>query len=287
MRTSRSCGTRFGASVVAAALLGALLPVLSVAASAMPSAGAAAASAAAVGSDVTIYTGAGIVSPKDIAVGPDGALWFTNGSGPNFDSIGRITTGGSVTHYTGAGINDPGGIAVGSDGALWFTNQGNGSIGRITTAGTVTNYTGAEHQRPGGDRGGARRGAVVHERLSAPTRSGGSRPPGRSRTTPTRASAARSGSRSGPTGPCGSPTTATTRSGGSPPPGRSPTTPTRASAPVGDHGRARRGPVVHQPRNNSIGRITTAGTVTNYTDPSISDPVGIAVGPDGALWFTN
>jgi len=27
--------------------------------------------------------------------------------------------------------------------------------------------------------------------------------------------------------------------------------------------------------------------VTNYTDPSIADPLGIAAGPDGALWFTN
>jgi hypothetical protein len=39
--------------------------------------------------------------------------------------------------------------------------------------------------------------------------------------------------------------------------------------------------------NNSIGRITTSGTVTNYTDPSIDDPYGITSGPDGALWFTN
>jgi hypothetical protein len=35
------------------------------------------------------------------------------------------------------------------------------------------------------------------------------------------------------------------------------------------------------------GRITTAGVVTNYADPSISSPEGITAGPDGALWFTN
>lgn len=39
--------------------------------------------------------------------------------------------------------------------------------------------------------------------------------------------------------------------------------------------------------NSSIGRITTAGVVTNYTDPSIAGPEGIAAGSDGALWFTN
>jgi streptogramin lyase len=39
--------------------------------------------------------------------------------------------------------------------------------------------------------------------------------------------------------------------------------------------------------NNSIGRITTSGVVSNYTDTSISNPRWIAAGPDGALWFTN
>ncbi len=46
--------------------------------------------------------------------------------------------------------------------------------------------------------------------------------------------------------------------------------------------------MVHQRRaNNSIGRITTAGVVTNYTGPGIAGPTGITAGPDGALWFTN
>ena len=38
---------------------------------------------------------------------------------------------------------------------------------------------------------------------------------------------------------------------------------------------------------HSIGRITTTGDVTHYTDPSIRYPGQIAAGPDGALWFTN
>jgi virginiamycin B lyase len=37
----------------------------------------------------------------------------------------------------------------------------------------------------------------------------------------------------------------------------------------------------------SIGRITTSGLVTIYTDPTIYDPSGITAGPDGALWFIN
>ena len=39
--------------------------------------------------------------------------------------------------------------------------------------------------------------------------------------------------------------------------------------------------------SDSIGRITTAGTVTTYTGTGTSGPDGIAAGPDGALWFTN
>jgi virginiamycin B lyase len=39
--------------------------------------------------------------------------------------------------------------------------------------------------------------------------------------------------------------------------------------------------------NDSIGRITTGGVVTNYTGTAISEPAGITAGPDGALWFTN
>jgi streptogramin lyase len=35
-----------------------------------------------------------------------------------------------------------------------------------------------------------------------------------------------------------------------------------------------------------IGCITTSGTITQYTLPSVSRPSGIATGPDGALWFT-
>ena len=57
--------------------------------------------------------------------------------------------------------------------------------------------------------------------------------------------------------------------------------------PDGDHGGAGRRPLVHNNNNNSIGRITTGGVITSYTDPSINGPYGITAGPDGALWFTN
>lgn len=39
--------------------------------------------------------------------------------------------------------------------------------------------------------------------------------------------------------------------------------------------------------NDTVGRITTSGTVSSYPGPGISDLGAIAVGPDGTLWFTN
>ena len=38
---------------------------------------------------------------------------------------------------------------------------------------------------------------------------------------------------------------------------------------------------------NKIGRITTAGAITEHAVPTAgSDPEDITTGPDGALWFT-
>ena len=38
---------------------------------------------------------------------------------------------------------------------------------------------------------------------------------------------------------------------------------------------------------HSIGRISTGGVVSHYTNPEIASPLGITAGPDGALWFDN
>ena len=78
----------------------------------------------------------------------------------------------------------------------------------------------------------------------------------------------RTTSRPGPTAPCGSPTARTTRSGTSPPRASSPTTP----APTIDRPEAiTAGPDgalwFNNAINNSIGRITISGVVTNYTGP--------------------
>jgi streptogramin lyase len=100
--------------------------------------------------EVTCFTDPHIFYPASIAVGPDGALWFTNFGyepcegplGCGGRTIGRITTAGVVSTYEDPAIHDPSGIASGPDGAVWFTNaEANSSIGRITPEGVVTSFT--------------------------------------------------------------------------------------------------------------------------------------------------
>lgn len=75
-------------------------------------------------------------------VGPDGALWFTEGDSTGSDKIGRITTAGAITETAiPTAYAAPAGIALGSDGALWFTESVSNKIGRITTAGAITETT--------------------------------------------------------------------------------------------------------------------------------------------------
>jgi len=84
--------------------------------------------------------------PSGIAVGPDGALWFTEQSG---DNIGRITTSGAFLEYpVPTPDSRPTGIAAGSDGALWFTETTSYKIGRIGTTGGILEYALAGLQFP-------------------------------------------------------------------------------------------------------------------------------------------
>jgi virginiamycin B lyase len=76
--------------------------------------------------------------PSSIALGPDGALWFTEGRD---DEIGRITASGDITEYPlPSSQTFSGDIVAGPDGALWFSESGAGKLGRITTAGEITEY---------------------------------------------------------------------------------------------------------------------------------------------------
>jgi hypothetical protein len=112
-----------------------------------------------VGNPVSIFALTGsycdtfVDGPQNIVAGPDGALWFEN----RFTGfIGRITTSGTLTTFPdpvpevfgGPVLRGP--LVVGPDGSLWFTNTATsdgpntcvaGSIGRMTTSGNVTLFT--------------------------------------------------------------------------------------------------------------------------------------------------
>lgn len=214
-----------------------------------------------IGRSVVLYQNAGSI-PTDIAVGPDGALWYTNAGGIGQSSIGRITTSGSVTIYTSSLISDASGIAVGPDGALWFTNMtggeyGTGSIGRISTDGTVTAFNDPTVQYPTGITSGPD-GALWFCNSGSLSNEGSI---GRITV---------EGSVSSFTDPTiGHPADITTGPDGALWFTNSASTPGMTS------------------NTGSIGRITTAGVVSDYVDPTIDSPFFITIGPDGALWFTN
>jgi virginiamycin B lyase len=63
--------------------------------------------------------------PSLITTGPDGALWFTRA-----DAIARLTTQGEVTGFP---VEQPYGIVAGPDGALWYTATD--TVGRLALDG--------------------------------------------------------------------------------------------------------------------------------------------------------
>ena len=75
-----------------------------------------------------LTSGAG---PLNMTAGPDGALWFTESGG---DKIGRITTTGMVSEFPiPTGGSQPVGIVAGPDAGIWFTEGQGNKIGRIAT----------------------------------------------------------------------------------------------------------------------------------------------------------
>src|SRR4051812_38088485 len=104
----------------------------------------------------TEYPVASGAALRDMAAGPDGALWFTERRG---EAIGRVTTTGTVTEFPVPTsienpLPDPQGIAAGPDGALWFTESTGDSVDRMSTDGVFTRYTLPGYEtRNGGSKG--------------------------------------------------------------------------------------------------------------------------------------
>jgi streptogramin lyase len=78
-------------------------------------------------------------SIDDIALGPDGAIWFS--VAPEYTGgttgIGRIDTSGNMSDFPLP--VEPSNIITGPDGNLWFNEGGN--VAKMTTAGALTTYT--------------------------------------------------------------------------------------------------------------------------------------------------
>ena len=194
--------------------------------------------------------------PLGITTGPDGALWFTES---NTNKIGRITTAGVITEFPilPSGAGPLRGITTGPDGALWFTQRPN-QIGRMTTAGVVTKFaTPTPNSKPFFITTGPDRALWFTEEDA---------------------------------GKIGHITTAGVIT-------EFPI-PTGGMSPQG----ITRGPdadgslwftecifsgETDQCVRSSIGRITTAGVITEFPIPTIGiSPGGITTGPDAALWFS-
>jgi streptogramin lyase len=197
--------------------------------------------------------------PVDVAAGPDGNVWYV-GQSPS--KIGRIAPDGTITEFS-AGLtpnSDPSAIAAGDDGNLWFTESADpGRIGRITPAGVITeNSIGLPPNMAPTDIAAGPDGNLWFTLAGDPGGVGRITPEGVFKVfTP------------GP-GESGSDMTANSR-------------PTGIAA--GTDGALW---FTEAASPGRIGRITTGGDVTEYTDGLTADraPWMIAPGPDGNMWFT-
>jgi len=87
---------------------------------------------------------------KDVAVGPDGWIWFTvehdggvsKGRTSSLHSIGRVNPAdGDFCHFSEGLTGAPNKLVAASDGKLYFTITGDpAAIGRVKTDGTIKEY---------------------------------------------------------------------------------------------------------------------------------------------------
>lgn len=234
-------------------------------------------------------------APLGIAVGPDGAIWFTELHG---GKIGRIPTTATaanpqITEYQTPTVNPgPEEIAAGPDGALWFSECFVGQVARIpVSGGPITEYRAPSYGTPKGIAAGPD-GAMWFTELNA-------NKIGRIPTTglvsiteypiPT-ASSHPSGIAAGPDGAMWF----TEASGNKI--GRIPTNGSPISEiPIATANSSPRalaaGPDgaiwFTECQGKNVGRLPLGGTGTNEFSSSTFAPglYGITVGPDGALWF--
>jgi virginiamycin B lyase len=192
--------------------------------------------------------------PRDMALGADGDVWFTDDSNPG--GLGRIAVDGKATTFT-AGLSPkpkPRGITAGPGGA-WFVARDTRAIGRITPAGSISQFV-----VPGGDKTkleGIAAGADGNLWVTASKLDGNNGDdPAILRLTP----------------------------GGT-------LTPFDTGLDDDEPEGITAGPDgalwFTLPEEGRIGRISTTGAITQYGEGVLTGtPRAITAGPDGALWFT-
>jgi virginiamycin B lyase len=196
--------------------------------------------------------------PSAITTGPDGALWFAESAG----KIGRITLDGKITEFPIKGSGVLHSITIGPDGAVWFTEFTSKKIGRIPATATAEDLSLSEFAVAGsagplgittGPDGALWFAEPVSGKIERITTDG-------------------KVSEFALPNPYAEPWGITTGPDGA-------LWFTEASCV--------RQPGPHCNVGNKIGRITTAGLITEFPVPSDgSGPHSITTGPDGALWFT-
>jgi len=157
-----------------------------------------------------------------------------------------------ISSFSGS-IGLPNAIVPGPDGALWFTNLAN--VGRITTNGAITEYTDPGINSTSGIAVGPD-GAIWFYMNGAVN------------------------------GSIGRMTTAGVVTNIYSDPRIVHNAIVAGSIAVGSDGALWFTNYGNPFQPGSIGRITTDGAISVYTDPAINHPLSIAAGPDGALWFT-
>ncbi|WP_342145438.1 Vgb family protein [Methylobacterium fujisawaense] len=76
--------------------------------------------------------------PESVAIGPDGAIWFTEKQG---NKIGRLAPDGQLNEFSiPTQDSRPQDIVVGPDGTLWFTENRGNKIGRISPVGEIAEF---------------------------------------------------------------------------------------------------------------------------------------------------
>jgi virginiamycin B lyase len=194
--------------------------------------------------------------PNGITAGPDGNLWFLDNAATSY--AGKLTTGGNATPFAQPSGFALSGITLGGDGNLYFGASGPRSpaqsyVGQITTGGVTTEFA-------------IPNGPVVVSIAS---------------------------------GPDGALWFTAVVSGSNVEIGRVTTTGDFSAGPYAIPSATSLAPAVGitaghdgalwftEESANKIGRISTSGTITEYTHLAAgANPEGITAGPDGALWFT-